>query len=147
MKVDMVSKTNFQEKNFNNLIRFHEGLNSEAWLFSFQWWIFRVLSISLFATNGFLTISWWLINTSWATLVKVYDVERPEILRKNISNDVFRYTFACIPWILYLNKKGRCPRGVMVKAMDCGILVREFVLQSRYYVHFRPNTLILPAMG
>ena len=47
-----------------------------------------------------------------------------------------------------------CPRGVMVKAMDCGIVVYEFVLQSRYYVHFRANTLgkgmnplILPAMG
>ena len=46
------------------------------------------------------------------------------------------------------------PRGVMVKALDCGIVVREFVLQSRYYVHFRENTLgkgksplILPAMG
>ena len=34
-----------------------------------------------------------------------------------------------------------CPRGVMVKAMDCGIVVRDFVLQSRYYVHFRANTL------
>ena len=48
----------------------------------------------------------------------------------------------------------RCPRGVMVKAMDCGIAVREFVLQWRYYVHFWTNTLgkgmnplILPAMG
>ena len=47
-----------------------------------------------------------------------------------------------------------CPCGVMVKAMDCGIVVREFVLQSRHYVHFRANTLwkgmnplILPAMG
>ena len=47
-----------------------------------------------------------------------------------------------------------CPRGVMVIAMDCRIVVREFVLQSRYYVHFRANTLgkgmnplILPAMG
>ena len=47
-----------------------------------------------------------------------------------------------------------CPPGVMVKATDCGIVVREFVLQSRYYVHFRANTLrkgmnplILPAMG
>ena len=29
-----------------------------------------------------------------------------------------------------------CPRGVIVKAMDCGIVVSEFVLQSRYYVHF-----------
>ena len=46
---------------------------------------------------------------------------------------------------------GGCPHGVMVKAMDCGIVVSEFVL---YYVHFRANTLwkgmnplILPAMG
>ena len=45
-----------------------------------------------------------------------------------------------------------CPRGVMVKAMDCEIVAS--VLQSRYYVHFRTNTLgkvmnplILPAMG
>ena len=29
----------------------------------------------------------------------------------------------------------------MVKAMDCGIVVSEFVLQSRYYVHFRANTV------
>ena len=47
-----------------------------------------------------------------------------------------------------------CPRDVMVEAMDCGIVVCEFVLQSLYYVHFRANTLrkgmnplILPAMG
>ena len=49
---------------------------------------------------------------------------------------------------------GGCPRGVMVKAMDCGIVVGEFEFQVRYYVHFRANTLgkgmnplILPAMG
>ena len=49
-------------------------------------------------------------------------------------------------------REGGCPRGVMVKAMDC--LVSESVLLSRYYVHFRANTLgkgmnplILPAMG
>ena len=42
----------------------------------------------------------------------------------------------------------------MVRAMDCGIVVREFELQSRYYIHFQENTLrkgmnplILPAMG
>ena len=52
------------------------------------------------------------------------------------------------------SSQGGCPRGVRVKAMDCGIVVSEFVLQSRYYVHFRANTLgkgmnllILPAMG
>ena len=54
----------------------------------------------------------------------------------------------------YTKKKRGCPHGVMVKAMDCGIVVSEFVLQSRYYIHFRVNTLgkgmnplILPAMG
>ena len=29
----------------------------------------------------------------------------------------------------------------MVKAMACEIVVTEFELQSRYYVHFRANTL------
>ena len=38
-------------------------------------------------------------------------------------------------------QKWGCPRGVMVKAMDCGILAREFVLQLCYYVHFQANTL------
>ena len=44
------------------------------------------------------------------------------------------------------------PRGVIVKAMDC--VLSELELQSRYYIHFRANTLgkgmnplILPAMG
>ena len=48
---------------------------------------------------------------------------------------------------------GGGPRRVLVKAMDCRIVVREFVLQSRFYVYFRANThgkfmnpLILPAM-
>ena len=42
----------------------------------------------------------------------------------------------------------------MVKAMVYEIVARDFELQSRYYVHFRANTLgkgmnplILPAMG
>ena len=34
------------------------------------------------------------------------------------------------------NYVGVCPYGVMVKAMDSGIVVREFVLQSGYYFHF-----------
>ena len=53
-----------------------------------------------------------------------------------------------------VNNFGGCPRGVMIKAIDCGIVVSEFILQSRYYVHFRANTiskgmnfLIFPAMG
>ena len=46
------------------------------------------------------------------------------------------------------------PHGVMVKALDCGIVISAFELQLRYYVHFRTNTLgkgmnplILPTMS
>ena len=45
-------------------------------------------------------------------------------------------------------------RSVMVKALDCGIVVREFEIKSHSYIHFRINTvgkgynpLILPSMG
>ena len=34
-----------------------------------------------------------------------------------------------------------CPRGVMAKAMDCGIVVSEFLLLAPNYVHFRANIL------
>ena len=47
-----------------------------------------------------------------------------------------------------------CPRAIMVKAMDSGIVVSEFELKSRYNIHSRTNNfgkgmnpLILPAMG
>ena len=42
----------------------------------------------------------------------------------------------------------------MVNVLDCNIIVSEFELQSRYFVHFRTRTfqkgmnpLILPSMG
>ena len=47
-----------------------------------------------------------------------------------------------------------CPRGIIVKSMDCKTIVSEFKLQLQHYVHFRAITLgkgmkplILPAMG
>ena len=49
------------------------------------------------------------------------------------SSFFFLYTY-CLPML-------RCPRGVMVNTMDCWIVVSEFVLQPRYYIHFRANTL------
>ena len=56
--------------------------------------------------------------------------------------------------VLYTPPGWGHPRGVIVKALDCGIVVSEFELQSRYYVHFRTNTIgkgmnpiILPVMG
>ena len=57
-------------------------------------------------------------------------------------------------WELIQNVEWGWPRGVMVKAMDWEIVVSEFELQSRYYIHLRTNTvgkdmnpIILPAMG
>ena len=48
----------------------------------------------------------------------------------------------------------RCLCGVMVKALEWGIVVSEFELHSRYGIHFWTNTLgkgmnplILPGMG
>ena len=77
-----------------------------------------------------------------------------------LGQNYLKESFSWIRMWYFLNphvkKKhiGGCPRGVMVKVMDCGIVVSEFILQSRYYVHFRANTLgkginplILPAMG
>ena len=46
-----------------------------------------------------------------------------------------------------------CLRGLMVKAIDCRIVVTEFKLQSLYYVHFQTYTVgkgvipYLQAMG
>ena len=40
----------------------------------------------------------------------------------------------------HLQRAG-CPRGVMVKALGCGIVVCEFELLSRYYGHFWTNPL------
>ena len=73
---------------------------------------------------------------------------------KVITRLKFERTTMSLSRILATTPRGGCPRGVMVKVMDCGIVVSEFVLQSRYYVHFRANTLgkgmnpiILPATG
>ena len=60
----------------------------------------------------------------------------------------------CILTIVFTFNVRRCLCGVIVKAMDCGIEVSEFLHQSRCYVHFRVNTLgkgmnplILPTLG
>ena len=39
-----------------------------------------------------------------------------------------------------INMRRRVSCDVMVKAMDCEILISEFEPQSRYYIHFRANT-------
>ncbi len=41
---------------------------------------------------------------------------------------IYIYNVFCVCVYVYI---GECPRGVMVKAMDCGIVVSEFAHQSR----------------
>ena len=77
---------------------------------------------------------------------------RKEIKKKRKRQKENRDTWHCFSFILTIftfiifqfavsGRNSGCPHGVKVKAMDCGILVSEFVFQSRYYVHFRTNTL------
>ena len=68
-------------------------------------------------------------------------------MRKNIYNASVRAVCDTRPifkWSLTsLNSEFSflgCPRGVMFIALDCGIAVSVFELQSHYYVHFRTNT-------
>ena len=82
-------------------------------------------------------------------------LKKPNVLMtSDHSNRQVTFATHHLPSLLDLDFRG-CPRGVTVKAMHCGIVVREFVLQSRYYVHFRANSLgkgmnpliLPPAMG
>ena len=62
-------------------------------------------------------------------------------LKKSTGMHVYLLVVSSTKNLFSPNVRG-CPRGVMVKAMDCGIVVSEFELQSRYYVHFNANTLV-----
>ena len=88
-----------------------------------------------------------------STIFWVFGMTRPGIEPSSLGP--LANTITIMPkWVYLLFSSKECPRGVLVKAMDYGIVVSEFELQSRYYIHFRANTLgkgmnplILPAMG
>ena len=76
-----------------------------------------------------------------------------QVLYLNLEKKNKAYLVGGDAWVCSKALRG-CPHGVMVKAMDCGIVVSDFILQSLYYIHFRANTLgkgmnplILPAMA
>ena len=88
-----------------------------------------------FPSDGRRSNLWWpscnVLDVSFAWLISFKD-------SSNVSNFLPVFQTVGILWPHTL--KGS-PHGVMVKAMDCGIVVSEFVLQSCYYVHIRANTL------
>ena len=113
-------------------------LNSKfSFLFSFFCFQFQALVFSSIKQFSFLFFSFLffflLLQTS---SVKYAGRESKKHIfgwrGQTIATNILNKTYLCAC--------RRCP-GVMVKAMDCEILVSEFVLQSRYYVHFRTNTL------
>ena len=86
--------------------------------------------------------------------------ELKRLKKENIIRPVKMRTDWCAPIVAVLKNNGKVWHCVDFTKLnksvktDCEIVVREFVLQSRYYVHFRANTLgkgmnplILPAMG
>ena len=114
----------------------------------------RVLSMGQIELNSVFVLNWIVWNRHFWHLNSVFKLNW---IVWNITVYMYRIKLALnrLQWLIcYKTKPRGCPHGVMVKAMDCGIVVREFVLQSCYYVHFRANTLgksmnplILPAMG
>ena len=67
---------------------------------------------------------------------------------------IYMYVYICIYIYVYIYMCVYIYIYIYIYIYYYGIVIREFVLQSRYYVHFRANTLgkgmnplILPAMG
>ena len=108
--------------------------------------------------------SWWLMFIYFwrsvrtfekqSRLTRIEDYFSPE-KKSYFPENIFELIVYFYDFLVCWNKlSNEIIGGVMVKAMDCGIVVSEFVLQSRYYVHIRANTLgkgmnplILTAMG
>ena len=63
-----------------------------------------------------------------------------EQLRQNnfLSSQCFVYVIYSIANSMFT---GECPRAVIVKSMNCGVVITGFELQLRYFVHFWANTL------
>ena len=72
-------------------------------------------------------------------------VSTPNIRLKFRSQKGKTYDTQVVTIVNYLVIVGRVGRerlrGVVANEQDCRNVVSEFVFQSRYYVHFRANTL------
>ena len=106
---------------------------------------FIFLLVFFFFHKGYLCILYFMHCFFMHCFFMLFHPKQPFNFSLVISASLFFYHVLFSPLLLFLLRG--CPRGVMVKTMDCGIVVHEFVLQSRNYVHFRANTLILPAIG
>ena len=123
----------------------YKPLSLQVWLNTTDCFFFKIFKwrrsslLTSFLTSG----------SSWLRkYINFHDYIYPSLFFPCLSL-IFRpfpslYTFFTFSPLCYLfpqllKRGGECPRDVMVKAMDCGIVVSGFELQSRYYAHFRAN--------
>ena len=67
---------------------------------------------------------------------------KPEVTAPSVPITIGIYvTFLFHSFFNSLKRFRRCPRGLLVKVLYCGIVIRKFELLSHYYVSFRTNTL------
>ena len=57
------------------------------------------------------------------------------------TNGYHQYIHAYIQIHIYFLLFDESPCNVVANVLDCDIVINKFELQSRYYVHFRINTL------
>ena len=110
------------------LFFFHIFIASNAFGFIFSFYL-RIFYFPLSSSSPPQFLHWFVRDLIWIVFIDLH--------AKNVN-------FHHHPEILSnkLQSFWECLRGVMVKAMDCRIVVSEFVLQSCYYVlHFWTNTL------
>ena len=114
-----------------------------------QSWLAKGLGLGLLCWRR---LDLMIINKGKKGICHTVDFDVPAAHREKIKGSKKREKF--LDLASKLIKVWGCPYGIMVKVLDCGIVVCEFEHHSRYYVHCRTNTLekgmkplILPAIG
>ena len=71
-------------------------------------------------------------RTSFLTRTLFFDLGDQNFMTVRVDGQIHSPSLKrTLPPVAYPSRRWGCPRGVMIKAMDCGIVVREFVLQSQ----------------
>ena len=166
----IVSVQLWKQKLFMCLVFFHsEGTNLwisnkfSGFIFFYVTFIIRFIKVhncdKLYQLIWILAINWknsvllfkilWLKNTYEYKFISGY-------WHKFLSpHENWWVSMTFINWIDLFSKNEQLQqKQYLTIKKHCGIVVSEFIFQSRYYVHFRANTLgkgmnplILPAMG
>ena len=95
-------------------------------------WLVIVLLSGSNTQHGEISVIW--RHNQLSRRVSRLEVESSQYLIAGLLLQLYRKTFRNN----WKKKRGyrECPCGVMVKVLDCRIIVHEFELLLRYYVHF-----------